>query len=85
MIPAQGIAARGNVVPRADQRQVERDLVIVRALVEIFSEDMLRTQDGFVAGRRSFRSRCAVATFPARRCPGPGSGSSPGWPIRASC
>ena len=42
MIPAQNIVARGNVVPWADQRQVEQDLVIGRALVEIFSDDVLR-------------------------------------------
>ena len=42
MIPAQNIVAWGNVVPRADQRQVEQDLIISRALVEIFSDQMLR-------------------------------------------
>ncbi len=42
MIPAQNIVAWGNVVPWADQRQVEQDLIICRALVEIFSDEMLR-------------------------------------------
>ena len=42
MIPAQNIVAWGNVVPWADQRQVEQDLIISRALVAIFSDDMLR-------------------------------------------
>ena len=42
MIPAQNIVAWGNVVPWADQRQVEQDLIIGRALVEIFSDEMLR-------------------------------------------
>ena len=42
MIPAQNIVAWGNVVPWADQRQVEQDLIISRALVGIFSDDMLR-------------------------------------------
>ena len=42
MIPAQNIVAWSNVVPWADQRQVEQDLIIGRALVEIFSDDMLR-------------------------------------------
>lgn len=41
MIPAQNIVAWGNVVPWADQRQVEQDLIISRALIEIFSDDML--------------------------------------------
>ena len=42
MIPAQHIVDWGNVVPWADQRQVEQDLIISRALVEIFSDDFLR-------------------------------------------
>jgi len=42
MIPTQNIVAWGSVVPWADQRQVEQDLIISRALVEIFSDDMLR-------------------------------------------
>lgn len=42
MIPTQNIVAWGAVVPWADQRQVEQDLIIGRALVEIFSDDVLR-------------------------------------------
>lgn len=42
MIPAQNIVAWGRVVPWADPRQVEQDLIISRALVEIFSDEMLR-------------------------------------------
>ena len=42
MIPAQNIVAWGNAVPWADQRQVEQDLIIGRALVDIFSDEMLR-------------------------------------------
>ena len=42
MIPTQNIVAWGNVVPWAEQRQVEQDLIISRALVEIFSDGMLR-------------------------------------------
>ncbi len=42
MIPAQNIVAWGIVVPWADQRQVEQDLIIGRALVEIFSDNVLR-------------------------------------------
>ena len=41
MIAAQNIVAWGAVVPWADQRQVEQDLIIGRALVEIFSDDVL--------------------------------------------
>lgn len=50
MIPAQNIVAWGNVVPWADQRQVEQDLIISRALVEIFSDDMLREALRFRGG-----------------------------------
>ena len=35
MIPAQNIVAWGAVVPWDDQRQVEQDLIIGRALVEM--------------------------------------------------
>ena len=42
MIPAPSTAAWANVVPWAEQRQVEQDLIIGRAMVEIFSDDMLR-------------------------------------------
>lgn len=42
MIPAQNIVAWGNVVPWADQRQVEQDLLICRALVDIFTDEALR-------------------------------------------
>lgn len=41
MIPAQNIVAWGNLVPWTDARQVEQDLIISRALVEIFSDPML--------------------------------------------
>ena len=44
MIPAQNVVAWGNVVPWTDQRQVEQDLMISRALVEIFSVQMLREE-----------------------------------------
>jgi predicted nucleotidyltransferase component of viral defense system len=50
MIPAQNIVAWGNVVPWADQRQVEQDLIISRALVEIFSDAMLREALRFRGG-----------------------------------
>lgn len=50
MIPAQNIVAWGNVVPWADQRQVEQDLIISRALVEIFSDALLRDELRFRGG-----------------------------------
>ena len=41
MIPFQNLVAWGNVVPWPDLRQVEQDLIICRALVEIFSDSVL--------------------------------------------
>ena len=42
LIPAQNIVAWGKVVPWTDPRQVEQDLVISRALVEVFGDETLR-------------------------------------------
>ncbi len=42
MIPRLNILAWGSVAPWADPRHVEQDLIISRALVEIFSDGMLR-------------------------------------------
>jgi predicted nucleotidyltransferase component of viral defense system len=50
MIPAMNIVAWGRTVPWAEQRQVEQDLVMARALVEIFSDEFLRTQLRFRGG-----------------------------------
>jgi predicted nucleotidyltransferase component of viral defense system len=50
MIPSQNLVAWGNVVPWADPRQVEQDLIISRALIEIFSDEMLRKELRFRGG-----------------------------------
>lgn len=50
MIPAQNIVAWGAVVPWAEQRQVEQDLIISRAIVAIFSDEQLRDQLRFRGG-----------------------------------
>jgi predicted nucleotidyltransferase component of viral defense system len=50
MIPSQNIVAWGNVVPWADQRQVEQDLMICRAIVAIFSDDLLSRELRFRGG-----------------------------------
>ena len=50
MIPAQNIVAWGNFVPWTDARQIEQDLIISRALVEIFSDPMLRAALRFRGG-----------------------------------
>ena len=44
MIPMMNIIAWGNVVPWVEQRQVEQDLIISRALVEVFSDPGLSRQ-----------------------------------------
>ena len=50
MIPAQNIVAWGSLVPWTDARQIEQDLIISRALVEIFSDPMLREALRFRGG-----------------------------------
>jgi predicted nucleotidyltransferase component of viral defense system len=50
MIPIANIIAWGNVVPWAEPRQVEQDLIICRALVEIFSDEFLRKELRFRGG-----------------------------------
>ena len=50
MIPMMNIIAWGNVVPWAEPRQVEQDLIICRALVEIFADEYLRTELRFRGG-----------------------------------
>ena len=50
MIPAQNIVAWSNLVPWTDTRQVEQDLIISRAVVEIFSDPILREALRFRGG-----------------------------------
>ena len=50
MIPMMNIIAWGNVVPWAEQRQVEQDLIISRAIVDLFSDQFLREQLRFRGG-----------------------------------
>jgi len=50
MIPAQNLIAWGSIVPWADSRQVEQDLIISRALVSIFSNSMLSQELRFRGG-----------------------------------
>ena len=50
MIPAMNIVAWGQTVRWAEQRQVEQDLIISRALVELFSHPFLREQLRFRGG-----------------------------------
>jgi predicted nucleotidyltransferase component of viral defense system len=50
MIPTMNIVAWGRTVPWVEPRQVEQDLIIARALVEIFSDDFLRKELRFRGG-----------------------------------
>ena len=50
MIPMMNIIAWSNAVPWAEQRQVEQDLVISRAIVDLFSDPFLREQLRFRGG-----------------------------------
>ena len=50
MIPAQNIIAWSKHAPWAEQRQVEQDLIIARALVELFNDPFLRKELRFRGG-----------------------------------
>ena len=50
MIPSQNIVAWGAAVPWTETRQVEQDLIICRAIVEIFSDPYLKTELRFRGG-----------------------------------
>ena len=50
MIPAQNIVAWSTIVPWADQRQVEQDLIISRTIVDIFADSVLHEELRFRGG-----------------------------------
>lgn len=50
MIPMMNIIAWSNVVPWAEQRQVEQDLIISGAIVDLFADPFLREQLRFRGG-----------------------------------
>ena len=50
MIPAMNIIAWANVAPWAEQRQIEQDLLISRAIVELFADDFLQEELLFRGG-----------------------------------
>jgi hypothetical protein len=55
MIPMMNIIAWSNVVPWAEQRQVEQDLIISRAILDLFADPFLREQLRYQRVRRSRR------------------------------
>jgi hypothetical protein len=46
MIPMMNIIAWSNVVPWTEQRQVEQDLIISRAIVDLFADPFLSARQG---------------------------------------
>jgi hypothetical protein len=44
MIPVMNIVAWGRAVPWVEQRQVEQDLIISRALMDLFADPFLKEQ-----------------------------------------
>ena len=50
MIPRQNIIAWGQTVPWVDERQVEQDLIISRAIIELFNDPFLKDQLRFRGG-----------------------------------
>lgn len=50
MIPAMNIVAWANVAPWAEQRQIEQDLIISRAIINLFADDFLRDELRFRGG-----------------------------------
>lgn len=50
MIPSMNIIAWANVAPWAEQRQIEQDLIISRALIELFNDDFLKVELRFRGG-----------------------------------
>lgn len=50
MIPSLNIVAWSNVVPWAEQHQVEQDLIICRAIIALFSDPFLQTELRFRGG-----------------------------------
>ncbi|MCU1278058.1 MAG: hypothetical protein JWM53_1604 [bacterium] len=59
MIPMMHIIAWGKTVPWAELRQVEQDLVICRALVELFRDDVLRAEVRFRGGTALNKLHCS--------------------------
>jgi predicted nucleotidyltransferase component of viral defense system len=50
MIPSQNLVAWSQVVPWSEQRQVEQDLILCRAIIAIFGDPFLREQLRFRGG-----------------------------------
>ena len=60
MIPAMNIVAWSKNAPWAEQRQIEQDLIISRALVELFNDPFLVEQLRFRGGTALNKLRFAI-------------------------
>src|ERR1700687_4114097 len=58
MIPTQNIIAWSKTAPWAEPRQVEQDLMIARALVELFNDSFLRAELRFRGGTALNKLHC---------------------------
>ena len=77
MIPGQNIVEWSQTAPWAERRQVEQDLIISRALVEIFDDPVLASELRFrggtalarltVRGRKSVREGSWLARMLAKK------------------
>jgi hypothetical protein len=50
MIPSMNIIAWANFAPWAEQRQIEQDLIISRAVIELFKDELLKAELRFRGG-----------------------------------
>ncbi|KWV49053.1 hypothetical protein AS026_29680 [Rhizobium altiplani] len=61
----------GSIVPWADQRQVEQDLIICRALIDIFDDDLLSAELRFRGGTAPNKLHFQELAKEAGRCETP--------------
>jgi hypothetical protein len=62
MIPMMNVIAWGRVVPWVDLRQVEQDLIISRAIVDLFSDEFLNRELRIRGGTALHKLHFPVAT-----------------------
>jgi hypothetical protein len=67
--PENGVPIARRFTPWGEQRQVEQDLIISRALVELFNDPFLREQLRFRGGKNQML-RLTAPTARTRQSPG---------------
>lgn len=63
MIPAMSIVAWSKTAPWPEDRQIEQDLIICRALIEIFGDDVLKKELRFRGGT-ALNKLCRLGSLP---------------------